>query len=104
MEPGVWDDEFARAMLGKVLLVGLTYVDGDVERVEQFYGEVTSVDARKGILLRLAGNRDGEVFRLPADLRGIARATPGNYRLKSTGEIVENPDLTATWMIHSRNV
>ena len=96
----VWDEEFARGLLGKTLLVGLTYRNSDGDRVEQLHGEVVAVDARRGIELRLAGEREGDVFRLPPDLRGISVAAPGAYRLRTTGETVENPDFTATFDIH----
>jgi hypothetical protein len=68
------------------------------------HGEVVSVDARRGIELRLAGTRAGDVFRLPPDLRGIAPAKPAQYRLRATGEVVENPDFTAPWVIHPPKV
>ncbi len=97
-----WDEAFARTMLGKTLLVGLTFIDPEGDRVEQFHGEVVSVDARRGIELRLAGLRAGEVCRLPPDVRSVAVAAAGSYRLRATGEVVENPDFTATWDIHPR--
>jgi hypothetical protein len=96
----VWDDEFAKAMVGKTLLVGLTYADPKGDRLVQVHGKVLTVDARRGIELRLAGEREGDVFWLSPDLRGVAQAPPGSYRLRTTGETVENPDFTATWIIH----
>jgi len=99
-EERVWDEAFARALIGKTLLVGLTWLDPEGDRLEQMHGEVVSVDARRGIELRLAGERAGDVFWLPPDLRSITAAAPGSYRLRATGEIVENPGFTATWNIH----
>lgn len=95
-----WDEEFAGAMLGKTLLAGLTYLEPEGDRLVQVYGEVVTVDARRGIELRLSGKRSGECFWLPPDLRAVSTATQGFYRLKVTGEIVENPDFTAMWTIH----
>jgi hypothetical protein len=99
-EERVWDEEFAQKLIGKILLVGLTWIDPAGDRVEQMHGEVVSVDARRGIELRLAGERAGDVFWLPPDLRGVAAAAPAAYRLRATGEVVENPDFTATLVIH----
>ena len=44
----VWDDALAHEVLGKVLLVGLTYlsVEGAVVEQQQFYGSVLSVHPR----------------------------------------------------------
>jgi hypothetical protein len=99
-EERVWDDEFAQGLIGKTLIVGLTWIHPESDRLQQMHGEVISVDARHGIELRLAGERSGDVFRLPPDLRGVAVAAPGSYRLRATGETVDNPDFTATWDIH----
>src|SRR5262245_40136632 len=96
----IWDDEFARAMVGKTLLVGLTYIDPDGDRIEQLHGQVVSVHDRRGIELRLAGTREGEIFLLPPDLSNVFAAEPGLYTLRATGEVVEDPDYTATWEIH----
>ena len=99
----VWEDGFAQEMLGKTMLVGMTYTDPRGDRLEQFYGEVVSVDRAKGVPSRLAGSRSGEVFWLPPDLRSVFRAPPGSYRLRSTKEIVENPDYTAAWTVHPKS-
>jgi hypothetical protein len=98
----VWDDLLAQDMLGKTMLVGITHVDSAGERLEQCYGEVISVDRARGVSLRLAGNRGGEVFWLPPDLRSVLLARRGSYRLRSTGEIVENPDYTVAWTIYPK--
>jgi hypothetical protein len=99
----IWDDGRARAMIGKTMLIGLTYLEPGGDRVEQLHGEVVSVDSRRGIDLCLAGLRSGEVFRLPPDLSHVYEAPPGRYTLRATGEVVENPDFTATWEIHPKD-
>ena len=97
----VWDDDLAQRLLGKVMLVGLTYVgvDGGVVEQQQFFGQAVSVDSRKGILLVLSGARTGDRFNLPPDTRAIDAAAPGEYRLRATGDVVVNPDYTAMFSI-----
>jgi hypothetical protein len=97
----VWDDNLAQQILGKVVLVGLTYLgaDGAVSDQQQFFGTAVSADQRKGILLTLSGLRSGERFNLPPDTRGIDAAAPGEYRLRTTGDVVVNPDYTAVFSI-----
>ena len=53
----VWDGALADSVLGKVLLVGLSYLsdDGGVLEQEQFYGTVSSAHPGAGIVLLLAG-------------------------------------------------
>jgi hypothetical protein len=98
----VWDDAFAQSLLGNVLLVGLTYVEPNGDRQEQFHGKVVSVDPQNGICLRLAGARDSGFYWLPPNLHSIHPARPGAYRLRSTGETVNDPDYTAAWTIHPK--
>lgn len=98
----VWDDAFALKLLGRALLVGMTYEDTEGDCIEQLHGEVVSVDPKQGVCIRLAGKRTGEFFWLPPDLRSVSLARPGSYRLRSTGEIVEDPDYTAAWIVQPK--
>ncbi|MBO9557512.1 MAG: hypothetical protein J7515_02865 [Caulobacter sp.] len=96
-----WDPVFAETLVGKTLLVGLTFLDGDGEVVsrEEFWGVVISADEAEGITLDLM-NEEGDTFTLPPQTSNISPAEPGDYTLKSTGETVPNPDFVSTWMIH----
>lgn len=91
------DAEACARILGKHVLIGLTYVkySGETIANKQLHGIVEGISSQ-GITVRMA---DGSTYLLPPDLRGIHEAPPGVYRLRSTGEEVENPDLLATWTI-----
>jgi hypothetical protein len=95
----VWDEALADSLVGKVLLVGLTYLsdDGGVLNQEQCYGTVLSAHSRQGIAMTLEGQRAGEQYTLPPDTRSIEVAPSGEYRLRATGEVVSNPDFTVTF-------
>jgi len=95
--PPLLDAEACARILGKHVLLGLTYVkhSGETISTTQLHGIVEDISSR-GIIIRKA---DGSTFRLPPDLRGIREAPSGVYRLRSTGENVENPDLLAEWTI-----
>ncbi len=82
-------------LLGKILLVGITYYTADNEFIEQkqFYGTVTEANE---YAIRIK-QKDGTEFTLPPDLSSTKRARPGNYKLRSTGEVVVDPDFFATW-------
>ena len=85
-------------LIGKTILMGLTYYTADHEFIEQkqYWGTVTE-SSQKGILVRL---NDGEIFGLPPDLSSTKIAPPGEYRLRSTGEVVVDPDYLTTWNIN----
>jgi hypothetical protein len=88
-----------------LVLVGLAYFVADAQEPfeqQQLFGRVVSVDERKGILLSLEGLRTGERFNLPPDTRPFQEAEPGEHRLRSTGEVVVNPDFTATFSIRKQ--
>jgi hypothetical protein len=99
---GLWDDAVAARIIGKTVLVGITYParEGQPERHEQFHGVVISADRSHGIILALKGARAGEEHRLPAMTTALVPAKPGIYRLKTTGEDVVDPDYLTTWTIH----
>lgn len=95
----VWSDRIAKNLLGKVLLIGMTRVTADNELIDQkqMYGRVMEADPKRGILIRLLGSRFGEDYWLPPDLRPLKRAPAGEYRLRSTGETVRDPDFLCNW-------
>ena len=96
--PPSLDLALVERVVGKRLLIGLTYLEqnGDFVEQKQLHGLVEEISMEAGIVVRL---NDGAVCRLPPDLRGLAEALPGTYRLRSTGEEVEDPDYLYTWTI-----
>jgi hypothetical protein len=99
-EPPELDEVLAARVVGKYLLVGLTFVafSGEVIEQRQLHGIVEEISKESGIVIRLP---DGSAYRLPPDLRGIQEAPLGTYRLRATGEEVHNPDFLYTWTITS---
>ncbi|MFM0045461.1 hypothetical protein PQQ99_15480 [Paraburkholderia sediminicola] len=96
-----FNKKLATSIIGKRLLVGLTYINHNNETTanKQFHGEVIRADQEAGIVLRLHGSETE--FYLPADTSPIEPAPPGDYRLQSSGEVVVNPDFLCTYEIHS---
>lgn len=96
-----FDEAYAKSLIGKSVLIGLTYYDHNDQFLEQqqVHGIIVSADQSKGFVVELRGERQGETFKLPPDVRPFSDAHPGEYRLRSTGEVVINPDLLATWII-----
>ena len=96
-----FDQGFAQELLDKCVLVGITHEDrrGAVKRHEQFHGTVVRADPKDGIQLTLAGTRSGETRWLPPDTRVFQPAPKGQYRLRSTGEVVSDPDFTVQWTV-----
>jgi hypothetical protein len=95
---GRLNEDRARFALGKRILVGITRVDPDGELIEQrqYVGELIHVDPNQGLELQLA---NGDHEWLPPDVRPLEEAPLGEYRLRSTGEVVEDPDYVCTWTI-----
>lgn len=98
-ERPAWSDQDAAKLVGARILVGLTYLESTGPRQEQFFGVVRSADSAKGFEVVLEGSREGETYWLPPDLRSFCPAPAGEYRLRSTGEVVIDPDYTSTWNV-----
>jgi hypothetical protein len=92
------NEQRARFALGKRILVGLTKLDakGDLIEQRQYVGRLTHADASRGLELELA---DGSHEWLPPDVRPLEEAPRGEYRLRSSGEVVEDPDYLCNWTI-----
>jgi hypothetical protein len=79
--------------IGKRLLVGITVnsAEGEFLYQEQFHGLIVEADDG-GLVVERADN--GARVSLPPEL---VKAKPGEYRLRSTGEVVVDPDYLAKW-------
>lgn len=97
-------EELIETYLGRYALVGLTFCDskGKAFKQQQVHGIIEQVGSG-GIKIALQGSKKGKSCTLPPDLRSICSAQPGQYTLRSTGEIIENPDFLATWDIYLKN-
>lgn len=87
-----------KELKGKVILVGMTYYTKDDVFVEQkqFWGTITSVYDNTIIVKQ----NNGEEFSIPNDKTAIEKAKPGEYKLRSTGEVVVDPDFLSTWNVN----
>ena len=95
-----FNPERAEAMIGKHLLIGLTiqdHLDNVLDRV-QLHGDIIRINSEEGVVVRL--HPSGVEYAMPAILSAYEEAAPGEYHLQSTGEVVVDPDLMATWVVY----
>ena len=100
-----FDKKLAKEIVGKYILVGITYLDsnGELESQQQLHGVVEKASETDGILIELRGVNDGEKWNMPPSTRAITVARPGVYKLRNTNEEIENPDYLCTWEVHRTN-
>ena len=74
----------------------MTYLDHSEQLIEQkqLHREIVRINENEGILIKLHNSR--EEFKLPPELDSLP-APPGEYRLRTTGEVVVDPDLLTIW-------
>ncbi|HEX3467332.1 MAG TPA: hypothetical protein VHT05_04570 [Candidatus Elarobacter sp.] len=86
------DPTRAEEYLGKTVLVGITHVDraGSEVGSAQWHGVIEAV-------VPLLAIRVGDEVRILPPT--VMKASPGEYRLRSTGEVVVDPDFLATWTV-----
>ena len=77
--------------------MGITRLLGDGQYEQEQYAGKASVRDEKTYCLVELSCTDGEVRQYPFDARSIQRAAAGEYQLRSTGEVIENPDFLMTW-------
>jgi hypothetical protein len=82
---------------GKKILIGITYVDRQENVLDrkQWWGVIEEASSEVGIRVALKNSSDPCV--LPPDLSAIRLASPGEYHLKDSDEIVKDPDFITTW-------
>jgi hypothetical protein len=81
---------------GKRVLVGLKYLNARGEETDrvQYTGTIVSGGGDEPIVLRR--HDTDELVELPPELE---EAAPGEYRLRSTGEVIVDPDYIAAWIV-----
>jgi hypothetical protein len=62
---------------------------------KQFWGIITAISTKRGI--EVTNPKANITFYLPPDLACLYPAQKGKYTLKSSGEIIEDPDFYTTW-------
>ena len=89
-----YTEEELQALVGKHLLVGVAYCSstGAVVSREQFHGTILRVNFKEGIIINQHGTNIERT--VPLDFTEFEAARPGKYHLKSTNEVVEDPDYT----------
>ena len=89
-------DEEDPSIIGKRVLVGVTWFDGTGKETGrgQWWGTILAFNRRKGLLVDLGDTGKHHAF--PPLPDAFRPAEPGKYELQSTGEIVEDPDLLYT--------
>lgn len=86
----------------KVFLIGLTFINKEGELIEQYqtHGNVSEL-TNEG-LIRIK-RKDNTIFQMPYDKETIKKAEKGEYRLRTTKEIITNPDFIMTWEINTND-
>lgn len=94
-----WEAAIAQRLVGSTVIIGMTYLkaDGSVGSQEQMFGTIEIADRERGVAILLERSRSGELYWLPPDLRAYREAPKGSYRLRRTGEIIEDPDFTVSF-------
>ena len=95
-----FDTDFADGFIGKYLLVGITRTthSGKVLSQQQLHGVILAATS-EAIEIELGGVNEGKIWRMPPLLEDLSPAKAGRYELKTTGEVVDDPDFTYTLTI-----
>ncbi|QHQ59787.1 hypothetical protein Ana3638_02355 [Anaerocolumna sedimenticola] len=93
------DEQKIVHMINKHIIIGITIEDsnGMILEQKQMHGDIIRINDKEGIVIKLH-NSETE-YKLPPDLDSVQEAPEGEYRFRSTGEIVLNPHYMTTWTI-----
>jgi len=90
--------ELQKYLKGKLLLIGLSFVDKKGDLVEQYQTHGTIIELTDNGLLKIKRN-DNTIFQMPYDKETISQPDKGEYRERSTGLIIKDPDYIMSWEI-----
>ncbi len=89
--------------VGKTVLIGISHYrqSGDQEelvRKEQQFGQINAWNMTVGIQVTL---KSGETLNLPPDGTLLQPSDFPEYHLRSTGEVIRNPDFVTIWNLYA---
>ena len=92
-------EKFENNLKGKSIIVGITYVSSSGEFVDtlQFSGVLDRLE--DGMVFISVNYDDMNEFSLPPDEDSFELAPEGIYTMRSTGQVVENPEIMSTWTV-----
>jgi hypothetical protein len=84
--------------VGKVFLIGLTFLDADSNPIEDYEtsGTVEELTDEGMLVFKKA---DGNLFQLPYEPETVHTAEKGDYKERGTGNIIVDPDFITVWKI-----
>jgi hypothetical protein len=100
--PPEWDQSEADWLIRKTTLVGITRLASDGTTIKsqwQYHAKIVRADRSAGIVIECEGVWSGKTMTLPPMTGAFHPANSGEYRLRSTGEIIKDPDVLTTWSI-----
>jgi hypothetical protein len=97
--PRLITEDEARQIQGKHFLVGIAYVDANEKpmRLIERHGVAVRANGKEGIVIR---ESDGTEFAAPPTIAWFEKAPAGAYTLRSTGEVVVDPDYVGTFIVN----
>jgi hypothetical protein len=92
----MFSPDAAEDLIGRRIIVGITQQDHahSPPAQDQYYGRIVRMNLEEGIVIQTPS---GDERKLPPDLRSVVGAPRGEYRFRSTGETVADPDLQTSW-------
>jgi hypothetical protein len=90
--------QLQKDLQGKVILIGLTFIDNEGELIEQYQTHGIVSELTSDGLIKIE-RKDNTIFQMPYDKDTIKKAEKGEYRLRTTKEVIIDPDFLMTWEI-----
>jgi hypothetical protein len=97
-----WSEEIAQIIRDRYVVVNISYLEPDWRTEKsraQYHGRIIEATPSAGIVVACEGIWAGQTMRLPPILANFLPAEPGVYRLETTGEEVDEPDLISAWSL-----
>ncbi len=88
------------SLIGRTVIIDVMIYDYDEHFIErkQMFGKILRVSGDEGTIVRL--HSSGHEYTLPPDMEGFRELPPGSYTLEPTGDIIVDPDLGASVVVH----
>ncbi|MRM85857.1 hypothetical protein D1Z98_06975 [Riemerella anatipestifer] len=96
-------EEFKENLKNKTFLIGITFVDENGDIIDEYQTSGKVLELTDNGILKLKRENEN-FFQIPYDNDSIFAAQKGEYKEKSSGKIIVDPDFITQWTVSKNDI
>jgi hypothetical protein len=95
--------EIENKIRGKLILIGISFINNEGALIEQYQTHGFIENLTNSGIIRI-NRSENNIFQIPYDPEILKEAEPGEYRERTTGIIIKDPDFIMSWEVTVKSI